>query len=180
LFDDEAAHLPEHSIELEVVLLQYLYENRKSIRIVPLAVGSFEDAVAEDKSPSAFADIARMIDALRRVEKETAEPICYIISGDLAHLGPKFGDSGPVDQRQLEQSREQDGLLLKAAEAIDLDAYFQVITREKDCRRICGLPPTYTLLEFLKPTAGKVLHYQQYVHPQGYESVSFASMGFYR
>ena len=26
----------------------------------------------------------------------------------------------------------------------------------------------------------KLLHYDRYIHPHGYESVSFASMGFYR
>ena len=50
---------------------------------------------------------------------------------------------------------------------------------EADRRRICGLPPTYTLLEAIRPRRGKLLHYDQYVHPEGYESVSFASMGFY-
>src|SRR5262249_15897678 len=45
LFDDELCHLPEHSIELEVVFLQYLYEQRRDIRIVPLVVGSFADCV---------------------------------------------------------------------------------------------------------------------------------------
>ena len=51
---------------------------------------------------------------------------------------------------------------------------------ERDERRICGLPPTYTVLEAVRPSRGKVLHYDQYVHPRGYESVSFASVGFYR
>ena len=50
LFDDELAHLPEHSIELEVVFLQYLYEGRRPFRIVPLVVGSFDDCVAKGKS----------------------------------------------------------------------------------------------------------------------------------
>jgi hypothetical protein len=45
LFDDEIrAHLHEHSIELEVVLLQYLYEGKRDIRIVPLVVGPFGTA----------------------------------------------------------------------------------------------------------------------------------------
>ena len=57
--------------------------------------------------------------------------------------------------------------------------FFQVIADESDRRRICGLPPTYTLLESIRPRAGKLLHYDQYVHPRGYESVSFASMAFY-
>ena len=52
--------------------------------------------------------------------------------------------------------------------------------QEGDCRRICGLPPTYTVLEAVRPGRGKMLHYDQYVHPQGYESVSFASVAFYK
>src|SRR5262249_55952737 len=39
LFADPLAHVPEHSVELEVVFLQYLYEGRRPFRIVPLLVG---------------------------------------------------------------------------------------------------------------------------------------------
>ena len=46
------AHLPEHSIELEVVLLQYLYEGKRPFRIVPLVVGSFHDCVDSGTEPS--------------------------------------------------------------------------------------------------------------------------------
>ena len=31
----------------------------------------------------------------------------------------------------------------------------------------------------MKPTTGTVLHYNRYVHPKGFESVSFASAAFY-
>jgi AmmeMemoRadiSam system protein B len=180
LFQDELAHLPEHSIELEVVFLQYLYESRRPIRIVPVVVGSFEDAVDADKSPASLPDIGRMVEALRRVEAEITEPICYIISGDLAHIGPKFGDQEPVGKAILARSRARDDLLLRQSEKAAPEGYFRVIAEEKDARRICGLPPTYTLLEALRPRHGKVLHYQQYVHPRGFESVSFASVAFYQ
>ena len=39
---------------------------------------------------------------------------------------------------------------------------------------------TFVVLEALRPGRGKQLHYDQYVHPRGYESVSFASMAFDR
>ncbi len=181
LFDDELAHLPEWSIELEVVFLQYLYEDRRPIRIVPLVVGSFQDCVQGPlPSPSAAPDIGRMVEALRRAEAETPEPICYIISGDLAHIGPKFNDPRPVDAPWLAYSRAQDQAILHQAERADPAGYFRVIAEEGDQRRICGLPPTYTVLEAARPRAGKVLHYDQYVHPAGFESVSFASVAFYR
>jgi MEMO1 family protein len=180
LFDDPLAHLPEHSIELEIVFLQYLYERQRPIRIVPLVVGSFQDAVQLGRSPGALNDVARMIAALRKSEEETKEPICYIISGDLAHIGPKFDDPEPVRDPALTHSRKQDHAILKQAEALNIEEYFQVIAAEGDARRICGLPPTYTTLQAMQPRKGKVLHYGQYVHPRGYESVSFASVAFYR
>jgi AmmeMemoRadiSam system protein B len=181
LFDDELmAHLPEHSIELEVVFLQYLYENRRPIRIVPLVVGSFHDCVEMRAEPTHRGDIRRLIEALRRVETETAEPICYIISGDLAHIGPKFGDPQFLQPATLGHSRKQDNEIIRTAESANPASYFVVIAAEQDERRICGLPPTYMVLEALRPSSGELLHYDQYVHPDGYESVSFASMAFYR
>jgi AmmeMemoRadiSam system protein B len=181
LFDDELpAHLPEHSVELEVVLLQYLYEGRRPIRIVPLVVGPFQDCVETGGEPKDWGDVARMVEALRAVEKETAEPICYVISGDLAHIGPKFHDDRPAEGEWVEDSRKKDQAILKRAAAADPAGYFRVIAEEGDHRRVCGLPPTYTVLEALRPRSGKVLHYGQYVHPRGLESVSFASMAFYR
>jgi AmmeMemoRadiSam system protein B len=180
LFDDELAHLPEHSVELEVVFLQYLYENRRPIRIVPLVVGSFQDCVLGNLAPRARTDIGRMIEALQKAEAETPEPIFYIISGDLAHIGPKFGDRQPVNDTHVRHSRHMDQSLLKQLEIADMSGYFRVLAEESDSRRICGFPPTYTLLEAIQPSHGKTLHYEQYVHPHGFESVSFASVGFYR
>jgi MEMO1 family protein len=181
LFEDELmAHMPEHSIELEVVFLQYLFEGKRPIRIVPLVVGSFQDAVEDGSPPRERPDVGRMIEALRAAERETKEPICYVISGDLAHIGPKFCDYIAVHESQLGHSREQDQGILRKAEAADPAGFFRVIADEGDCRRICGLPPTYTVLEALRPSSGQVLHYDQYVHPRGHESVSFASVAFYR
>jgi hypothetical protein len=103
-----------------------------------------------------------------------------VISGDLAHIGPKFDDDDLVDEDMLRHSKQQDDLLLERAATTDVDGYFDVIAGEDDVRRICGLPPTYVTLGAAKPSAGKVLHYGRFVHPEGFESVSFASMVFER
>src|SRR5207248_4419342 len=80
LFDDEVAHLPEHSIELEVVMLQYLLGEERALRIVPLLTGPLQDCLEEGvSSPLEKPDVARMVDALRKTAAETTEPICYII-----------------------------------------------------------------------------------------------------
>jgi AmmeMemoRadiSam system protein B len=180
LFDDELlAHLPEHSIELEVVLLQFLLEGMRDFRIVPLVVGSFQDCIAGGRDPVACDDVARMVEALRETLREVREPVFFLISGDLAHLGPKFGDPISVSEPILKESRARDEAVLRRAETADPAGFFHAIAEEGDARRICGLPPTYLVLETLRPTSGRVLHYDQYVHPRGEESVSFASMAFY-
>jgi AmmeMemoRadiSam system protein B len=120
-----------------------------------------------------------MIHALRAAEAEAGEDVVYLISGDLAHIGPKFQDPQPVHEAQLRHSRTQDERLIDRLQAADAAGYYSVIAGEQDERRICGLPPTYLTLEVARPRSGELLHYQQYVHPQGHESVSFASAAFY-
>ena len=70
LFSDPFAHLPEHSIELEVVILQALLENHRPFRIVPLLCGSYRDAV-ESGRPS-FSKRARS--SSRRVWSHEGPP----------------------------------------------------------------------------------------------------------
>jgi AmmeMemoRadiSam system protein B len=179
LFDDELlAHLPEHSVELEVIFLRWLYENRRELRIVPLVVGAFHDCVLAHQTPGQRGDIARMVEALRCAFEETREPICFLVSGDLAHLGPKFTPGQRLSAALLERSTAQDRALIRQAEASDPAGYFQIVAREQDERNICGFPPTYLLLEALRPRMGRLLHYDRFVHPQGLSSVSWAAMVF--
>jgi hypothetical protein len=178
LFDDPAAHVPEHSIELEVVVLRYLLEDRP-FRIVPLLVGSFGDCIHHQISPQSVEDINRMVQALRTAEAGCSEEVCYLISGDLAHIGPKFNDRRMAAGPWLDESRAKDDELLKALGEADPEAYFNLIAAEKNVRRICGLSPTWLTLAATQPRTGKVLHYQQYVEPNGHESVSFAAAAFY-
>jgi MEMO1 family protein len=182
LFADEwVAHLPEHSIELEVVLLQWYYNGRRPIRIVPLVVGSFHDATLTGRWPASFADVSRMIAALQQAEQETKEPICYLVSGDLAHIGPKFRRGrAPLEPAELKHSQRQDQALVARLEEADLVGYCRILATEKDERAVCGFPPTFTVLDAVRPSLGKLLNYGRYIHPAGVESVSFASMAFYR
>src|SRR5262249_47895214 len=51
LFDDELAHRTEHSIEFQVVFLQYVLGGRRNFSIVPILVGSFSDLMDDGKDP---------------------------------------------------------------------------------------------------------------------------------
>ena len=148
---------------------------------MPLLVGSFFDCVGTRTRPAERAGHGPDGDRPSPGPRRTAgEKVCYVISGDLAHIGPKFDDPDLVDEPTLRHSKAQDDLLIERAMAADADGYFEVIAAEEDARRICGLPPTYVALGAAKPSEGKLLHYGRFVHPEGFESVSFASMAFER
>ncbi len=148
---------------------------------MPLVVGSFHECVLAQQPPCHHAEIARMIHALRCAAEETREPICFLISGDLAHIGPKFNRGEQLTNALLERSGIQDQALIRRLEAGDPAGYFQVIAREQDERNICGFQPTYLVLEALRPRAGRLLHRNQirYVDPdRGEASVSWATVVF--
>jgi AmmeMemoRadiSam system protein B len=178
LYDDLEAHIPEHSIELEVVPLKHLCSDRE-FRIVPLLVGNIQDCVSKKADPGGAPDIAKMVRVLREVEASSPVPVCYLISGDLAHIGPKFRDKRKAAGPWLDESKTKDKGILQALEKADPRVYFDTIADEGDARNICGLPPTWLTLEVAKPRTGKILHYQQFIDPSGNESVSFASAAFY-
>jgi MEMO1 family protein len=179
-YADELAHRPEHSIELEVVLMQYLFGDRRPFKIVPLLVGPFQDAVDEEKSPSDLPDVRRMIEALQQVERDQKKRVCYVVSGDLAHIGPKFGDEWEIDGSIADWNRGEDEKLLTEFSSAKPDRFSTFINDERDERRVCGFPPGFTTLAAAKPSRGKTLYHNQFVDPKGYEIVSFASVAFDR
>ena len=110
---------------------------------------------------------------------ETGGRVCYISGGDLAHIGQRFGDRQLLDRERLDAQTASDLRLLDAACRADATALFDEIAREKDANRICGLSPTYTMLEVMQPRRGELLKYGQAVEPDGTSCVSFGSAAFY-
>jgi AmmeMemoRadiSam system protein B len=129
--------------------------------------------------PAEMVHIADFIEAIREVVSVRHEPVCYIVGGDLAHVGVKFGDQGPLTPTFLDQVAQDDYALLAAAARIDASGFFQVIAEHQDRRRICGFPPTYLLLRTMPATTGTLLKYSQTVEAATQSMVSYASVVFH-
>jgi hypothetical protein len=69
--------------------------------------------------------------------------------------------------------------MLGYAERMDGEGFFSSISREKDRRRICGLPSIYSMLRVLDAGEGRLLKYGQAFTPETHSVVSFASLAFY-
>ena len=179
LLADDMAHRHEHSIEFQAIFLQYLLGEQRSFKIVPVLTGSFHPFIAGGSEPNKTDEVGGFIAAMQKAEHEYRGKICYISGGDLAHIGTRFGDEEPLTEQRLSNQSTDDRALLDAACRVDSAGFFNHVAGQSDRNRICGLAPTYTMLEIMRPDRGELLQYDQAVEPDGTSCVSFASLAFY-
>lgn len=179
LFKDEGVQRSEHSIEFQCVFLRYLYSEPMSLRIVPILCGSFHEAIEKEISPMELEPVGQFIQALKESLSSLGRKVCCIASADLAHMGLQFGDREGVREYDLRIVAEEDQEMLGHAKRMDAEGFFSSILKERDRRRICGLPAIYSMLKILDAKEGRLLKYGQAFTPETESVVSFASMAFY-
>jgi MEMO1 family protein len=179
LFHDEGVHRSEHSVEFQCLFLRFLYPEPAPIKIVPILCGSFHEILEQGASPMELKPFRQFIEALAESVSDKEERVFYITSADLSHMGLQFGDRKGMKDYDLRVLEEADREMLGHVGKMDGEGFYSSILRERDQRKICGLPAIYTLLKVLKAKEGKVLNYGQAFTPETQSVVSFASLGFY-
>jgi AmmeMemoRadiSam system protein B len=177
-FHDELVHKTEHTIEFQTVFLDYLYRDRKKLKILPVLCSSFHDIMEQGTTPQDKPYVNEFIETLRSLIEGTSCRSCCIASADLAHVGLRFGDSVAPSNASLKEIERKDIEMLSHVERLNADAFYESIAREKDARKICGLPPIYTLLKLIDSQEGSILNYQQSVEAEAGSVVTFTSMVF--
>ncbi len=99
---DESAHLREHSLEVQLPFLQYIYSNR--FKILPLCLNLQDKATALDLGKS-IAEIVK------------DKKFLLIASSDLTHYEP------------YERAKEKDLKLLEQVIKLDISSYYTVLER---------------------------------------------------
>lgn len=179
LFQDEIVQRGEHSIEFQCIFLRYLYPEPLPLRIVPILCGSYQEAIEHHLSPMEIPSIRQFIEALRDATTSYKKEVCFIASADLAHMGLQFGDSQGMHEYGLRVLSREDQEMLRYVEKIDGEGFFSSILEERDRRKICGLPPIYTMLKVLRANEGRLLKYGQAFTQETQSVVTFASLAFY-
>lgn len=179
LFKEEGVHRSEHSVEFQCVFLRYLYPDPAPLRVVPILCGSFHDAIERGISPMEEKSFQQFIEALNESVSFLGRKVCYVASADLAHMGLQFGDREGIGEYDLRILAEEDQGMLEYVEKMDGEGFFSSISRERDRRRICGLPAIYTLLKTMEAREGQLLKYGQAFTPDNHSVVTFASLAFY-
>jgi hypothetical protein len=178
LFEDEIIHKYEHSIEFQVLFLQYVLQGRKNVKILPILCSSFHEMIEKNVEPSEFPAFNEFISLLREIISQSDRTVCFIAGADLSHVGKRFGDQVSLSSNLLQIIRSRDMEMLQYVEQLDASGFFRSIQEDGDERKICGLPPIYTMLSAMNTSHGKLVKYYQAPERNTDSVVSFASMYF--
>ena len=157
-FAEELHHAKEHSIELAAVWLHYFIGGR-CCPVVPILCGSFAEFVTESSRLADAGPIHRTLEVL--ADATSGRKTLVIAAGDLAHVGPAFGNPRPADAVERARVEAGDRQSLEAICAGDSERFFEVSRAEADARKLCGMPPIYMMLRHLAGSCGEALGYDQ-------------------
>jgi AmmeMemoRadiSam system protein B len=157
-FEEELHHIGEHSIELAAVWLHHVRE-RQPLELVPILCGSFQHFISTPFEPGADPTLTRALEALTgALNGRTA---LIVAAGDLAHVGPAFGDPIPVDFAGRARLMAADDALIETICTGDAEAFYRQIEAENDRRNVCGLAPIYLTMRLLGETSGERAGYDR-------------------
>jgi MEMO1 family protein len=186
LFADEYLHRGEHSLEFQVLFLQYSAQQRAAIasgaarrfKIVPILVSSFQSLAPNVAPQQRTAMVDKLLATLRDLARRDNRRVCFVAGVDLAHIGREFGDQEPITEEFLQWVEREDRKLIERLAALDALGFFNEIAKDEDKRRICGFWPLYALIHMLDGVTGKQLKYSQAFTRETGSAVTFTSMVF--
>ncbi|MBN1881127.1 MAG: AmmeMemoRadiSam system protein B [Deltaproteobacteria bacterium] len=179
LFDGEALHRTEHTIEFQTVFLKYVLKDRRFF-IAPILASFPHQVLSSDQFPEVRERIDRFIDALRGAITDFNGRVVLIASVDFAHVGVKYGDDKPLSPEDLEVIQKRDRMMIEILEAGDGERFLDHIASDDDARRICGFSALYVMLRVLEKARGVLLNYDLTSMDEYNSTVTFAGMKFTR
>ena len=176
---EDYCHAVEHSIEFQVLFLQYIYG--PNIRILPILCGSFARSIDAGGKPEANEDVKRFFDALGNISARSADRLFWVLGVDMAHMGRRYGDSmiARADEGEMAAVAERDRMRIERLSASDADGFWSLVQENRDDLKWCGSSPIYTFLKVMPQARGTLRRYQQW-NIDEQSVVSFAAIGFNR
>lgn len=156
----ELDHDAEHSIELQVHLLQACFP-RHSFSILPVLCPDPSGPTGTRPADGRGPDLGEFADALRDCVAGDPRSIVIIASADFSHVGQRFGDDQPTTSEFLQDVWTYDRKLLELLAGRQEDEFVRQVSREDNRTRICSVGCVYALLRALPGANCEILHYHQ-------------------
>jgi AmmeMemoRadiSam system protein B len=178
LCDNDFDHQREHSVELQVLILQHLF-GPTNFQIVPLLC-------PDPCGPTGTAcdgqgmDLRVFAEALGKVLQSRARGTVVIAGADLSHFGRRFGDDCDLEPPFLIEVERKDREVLGAMVAGRSDLFLESIKGRGNDTRICSAGSLYTLMTALAGARAELLQYHQAVDRDSGTAVSCSAMVLWR
>ena len=157
-FAGELYHRNEHSLEMVLNWLHHL-RAAQPVPIVPILVGWLTNP---DSSNGHTPINTQLVDGLiQAVHQSTrGRNVCYIISGDFAHVGLAFhGD--PLDDTAKSAIRTADENIFQMLADGDAEILINKLLTDYASNNVCGTFPTYLAMRMMGNVRGEMVGYAQ-------------------
>jgi MEMO1 family protein len=174
---EDYCHAVEHSIEFQVVFLQYLFG--PNIRIVPILCGSYARSIHFGGMPEENEGVRRMLGSLGELAAREGDRLLWVLGVDMAHMGRRYGDelTARAGAGEMEMVARRDRARIDCMQSGDAQGFWERVQENRDDLKWCGSAPIYTFLNAVPSARGSLLHYQQW-NIDDQSVVSFAGMRF--
>ena len=169
---DDIAHRSEHSLEFQLLFLQYLFGSDFSF--VPILCGPVQPYLQNVSRPRDIPGLEKFLGVLESYLKE--EDSILVVAGiDLSHVGPKFGHGQRASFLKIE-AKSHDMALLEAVCKGNVEEFWKEAKRINNRYNVCGLSCLAILLEVLPQRKGCLLDYEFWEEEATQSAVSFAAV----
>ncbi len=174
---EDYCHAVEHSIEFQVVFLQYLYG--PAVSILPILCGPYVKSVYHGGMPEDTEHVARFLDALGNVGAREGRRLFWVLGIDMAHIGKRYGDPlrATANLGEMAAIEQRDRARIEQINAGDRKGYWSLVQDGHDDLKWCGSAPLYTFMKVMPGLKGELLDYHQWqIDPNSV--VSFGALRF--
>jgi len=140
VLEDESAHNWEHSVEVQLPFLQYIFHD--DFKIVPIVL-----------SRLSVNEIRRLGDTLYEVSKDYDRDVIVIASSDFTHHGYNYGYV-LFKENEIENVTKLDLSFIEEIKNLDLNAFLEKLRKVN--ATVCGYSSIATLMEFSRHHGAKV------------------------
>ena len=174
---EDYCHAVEHSIEFQVVFLQYLYG--ADVSILPILCGPFVKSIYDGGLPEDDPQVERFFASLGNLAAKQGKQLYWVLGIDMAHIGSRYGDPirATANVGEMLAIEQRDRSRIEQIEKGDLKSYWSLVQEGHDDLKWCGSSPLYTFMKIKPELRGELLDYHQWqIDPQSV--VSFGAMRF--
>ncbi len=166
-------HRNEHSIEFQLIFLQYLFGSDFSL--VPVLCGSMQKDLKGVSRASEIPGVSGFLNALKKLEREMGPDLLVVAGVDFSHIGPKFGHSFRASSL-IQEARDFDARLIDAICSGDPSGFWAETQKVNNQYNVCGFSSIASLLELFPGAVGQRLGYDFWEEDETQSAVSFAAI----